>query len=258
MRRTGWGICIFMIISVLTGLVLPGLTFLYQDQKSSQQAEEYEAQNAALPFEDEVIDSLLLMQIGYKEVDITGGSIRTETEIREITRKLLECWRDEYNIVLIEDTEDTGGYDVSCSLAISTEVNSEEELYSAIIWEVTVWNPYDESRVEFWFDDASGKMVSFEWYFPPLTGSAGRHYAEESMYMLLENGLEDFFCKYYELNSVISNLRGEDRPEYSEFGFLFEEEKYGEIWIPAQLPGNAFSFNPPHVSENDYISGLDE
>lgn len=258
MRRTGFGICIFMIISVLAGLALPKLTFLYQDQKSSEQAEEYEAQNAGLPFEDEVIDSLRMMYPGYKKVDITGGTIRTETEIREIARELLERWRDEYNIVLIDEIGDTGSYEVSYSLAISAEVNSEEELYTAIIWEVTVWGPGDGSHVDFWFDDASGKMVSFVWYFPTSGGHVEKSDAAEYMYMLLENGLEGFFYDYYELDGVISNLRGEYMLDYGGYGFIFKEGKYGETWIPAQLPGNAFYFNPALGDKNVYIPGLDE
>lgn len=258
MRRTGVGICIFMIISVLAGLALPKFTFFYQDQKSSKQAEDYEAQNAGLPFEDEVIDSLRMMYTGYKKVDITGGTIRTEEEIREITRKLLECWRDKYNIVMINDIENTENYEVSYSLAISAGENSQEELYTAIIWEITVRDPYEGSRIEFWFDDASGKMVSFVWYFPTLAGTVPRDEAAENMYMLLENGLENFFCEYYELNLVISNLRGEDMPGRSTYGFIFEEDKYGETWIPAQLPGNAFYFNTSRGDKNVYIPGLDD
>lgn len=256
MKRAGFWIIMFVVVSVLTGLSLPKLVFLYQDQKSREQTEEYEAQNAELPFEGEVIDSLRMMAFGYKQVDITGGTIRTDAEIREITRDLLLCWRDEYNIILLgdENIEDTKSYDVSYSLAISAESSAEEEIYSAIIWKVTVWEPDDGSRVDFCFDDASGKMVSFEWYFPTPRGDQEQYNAVDNMYMLLENGLEGFFYEYYELTGVMSNLRGEYMRGHFDYGFLFEESKYGESWIPVQFPGDAFCFNPPSEDENIYNS----
>jgi len=94
-----------------------------------------------------------------------------------------------------------------------------ESTYSALIWQAGIMNAEGERVIEFYFDDASGKMISFFWYFPEMKEELEKQSAEKNVDsdigvisqiqtsydtwgnvdMLLDNGISDFFRDYYDL-----------------------------------------------------------
>lgn len=259
MKKTGFWVSIFMIISVLAGLALPGFTLAWRDNIISGQEEEYEAQNVGLTYTNDVIDSLRLFSEGYESnYDVSGRMIHTEAEIMENAKDLLYRFR-EYDINFVEDIDRISFYGLRCFPVLPMD---SESTYSALIWQAGIMNAEGERVIEFYFDDASGKMISFFWYFPEMKEELEKQSAEKNVDsdigvisqiqtsydtwgnvdMLLDNGISDFFRDYYDLESVTDSLFGKNQDTYLEFTFI--EEKYGETTIPVWIYPELFFFNP--------------
>ncbi len=251
MRKTGFWISIFMIVSVLTGLYLPRLTFAWQEHNSGSQIEECTAQNVGLTYSNDIIDSLRLFSEGYRMLNVSGKAIHTEEEIEEIAVDLLYQLRD-YNIYFVDEIESIIFSDVQNFLIFPMDTESS---YSAIIWELGIKDETGDEKLHLYFDDASGKMISFLWRFPALAEKTEQStytvngLQEQTFYdtwgnvdMLLENGISYFFWEYYDLDSATDSLFGEEQDTYLEFTFI--EEKYGITTVPVWIYPDFFVFNP--------------
>lgn len=265
MKKTGFWISIFMIISVLAGLVLPRFTLAWQDKKISAQVDEYEAQNVGLTYTNDVIDSLRLFSQGYEpDYDVSGRTIHTEEEIMENAKDLLYRFR-EYDISFVDDIYNIKFADSRCFPVLPA---NPARTYSAIMWKISIEDAEGKQVIDFYFDDASGKMISFLWYFPEIeeeteqqssvtgvgsdTELAGQRQTSYDTWgnvdMLLYNGISDFFREYYGLDSAMDSLFGEDQDTYLEFTFI--EEKYGKTTIPVWIYQDHFYFNPSGAGSN--------
>lgn len=254
MKKSGFWISLFMVVSVLAGLCLPRLTFAWQAQNSGSRIEECTAKNVGLTYSNDVIDSLRLFSEGYRaSIDVSGETIHTKEEMIEKAKELLYRFED-YGINFVENIDEAKFWDVYSFLVLPTD---SESTYSAIIWELSVGMQAYDSTLFLDFDDASGKMISFQWYFPELeteqevTGSDGlssdvqaqRNYDTwGNVDMLLEQGISDLFQEYYGLNNVMESLFGKDQDTYLEFTFF--EQKYGKTTVPVWIYRNSFTFNP--------------
>lgn len=253
MKKTGFWVCIFMIISVLAGLALPRFTCAWQDEKISRQEEEYEAQNVGLAYNNDIIDSVRLFSEGYQtDIDVSQKTIHTEEEIMDNAKNLLYLFSD-HDIVFVDDIDHIEFHDTRSFLVLPAD---SESTYSAIVWELHIMGKKNGRILDLYFDDASGKMISFRWYFPEIeegegigtperqntyTENAASYDTWENVNMLLYNGISSVFGEYYELD-VSDSLFGENQDTYLEFTFM--EEKYGETTVPVWIYPHFFEFNP--------------
>lgn len=265
MKKTGVWVSIFMIISVLAGLVLPRFTLAWQDKKISAQVDEYEAQNVGLTYTNDVIDSLRLFSQGYEpNYDVPVRTIHTETEIMENAKDLLYRFQ-EYDINFADDIDNTIFVAPRWFPVLPANPAG---AYSAVMWEIGIEDAERKPVIDFYFDDASGKMISFLWHFPEIeeeteqlssvtgmgtdTEMAGQRQISYDTWgnvdMLLSHGISDFFREYYGLDSAMDSLFGENQDTYLEF--TFTEEKYGKTIIPVWIYPDFFCFNPMGARSN--------